>query len=1369
MKKKIVSSILSLVMLLSLLPGAAFAADTTDVVAAPLGVNHELNRDRAKGYADTYDITVTKTKSNYDVAFTATNLKSHKTSKDGAKGYWVGVGIKVPQSATVTTGWGTYSESTKGTPAPQPDGTVGNYSTYYFNVGPGNTNNSQNLKTGFVTVASGTGETATTTVYNLDFTGVKLATPSLELGFSSSGKVIDTNFFNRLAEIRPSSYQKPSDTWTQAGPNLDSEKDTISIIAPGLDMSKEYFIELKDNNAPTPNKCEVTATKEDTDGGLTPSNYDSAAYRATFTGIGAKIPALITPNATRTVTYTATLKEGTTERLHKDITIAQVTLDANGGTFGLANHKTQFADKNKDGVKINDTVPTGEDKLANVWAAQSGDTANKAVFFAQTDTKLSAQMTDNVIPVPAKAGAKFAGWKVTTVAGTAQTNAATQAADAITISDSCTITAQWEDVASPLTAGFEWYGADANTALEKEIKDKLGADKDINDSCDQTVWMLIQRTASQSAANPVSYWYNVTSEDGKTVYFEGATQIPAASRAMYLYMSFLDFRHNTDKVVPEGAMKVNIYKIEDSAYTTYVGDNTKKPTLTGITPTTVDIKTDGAKNPAAIQTLVLDSTHKVISVTMNHALRGRYVAEVTENGTPIKAVTVGTDGTVGNGTTFTTFDITLDNALTPGTYKVSLHPRKGGNIDEANKLTPAVCSKDITINAETISEITIDDPGLSASVSGSVVTITGKTSKPTSPATRTIAVSYTTSEGRSVDTNVVLTATGDSASFAWETPLALFGGTKYTFNSNNVSFLAKNVEIKSEAAGDVKPVDEDAVSLKTGSTTTTAIVRNTAKETTTDFSKDNAVAEQLAAAAPTSTADVTAKLTAANATLAVGAPVKDTIEVVPYLDIEVTNYQEEQTGGTAAKPASITLEITPMIKLQAVKKDVTPDASPVAIPDSEREVANPETIGPVEISFKVPNDFVNGNPSQLFVKHKGYVYTATQYGGSSSTVYKFTNPHGFSTFEIVAQNPAVASTNSTDFLTLQGAIDAVEAGGTINLTNTYTSAGTLSGINKGFTINTSAASLTPDEVVALETALKAGAASGFTVSISHDGDKFIVAVSGSETPVNPPSTGGGGVSSNVTIDRPTNGKVSVTPTAPSKGATVTINLTPDTGYAVGTVTVTDKDGKAVELTKVNDNQYTFTMPDGKVTVKATFTKVDAPATGFTDVAADAYYADAVKWAVDKGITNGLTATTFGPNNSCTRGQMVTFLWRAAGSPAATGTNSFSDVASGEYYYNAVLWAVEKGITNGTSATTFSPNATVNRGQTVTFLYRYAESPAATGDTSFTDVTADAFYADAVKWAVAEEITNGTSSTTFSPASNCTRGQIVTFMYRQMAE
>lgn len=170
---------------------------------------------------------------------------------------------------------------------------------------------------------------------------------------------------------------------------------------------------------------------------------------------------------------------------------------------------------------------------------------------------------------------------------------------------------------------------------------------------------------------------------------------------------------------------------------------------------------------------------------------------------------------------------------------------------------------------------------------------------------------------------------------------------------------------------------------------------------------------------------------------------------------------------------------------------------------------------------------------------------------------------------------------------------------------------------------------------------------------------------------------------------------------------------------------------------------------------------------FTDVAAGEYYADAVAWAVEKGITAGLTATTFGPNASCTRAQMVTFLWRAAGSPAAGSSNPFADVDSGAYYYDAVLWAVEKGITSGTSAGSFSPDAAVNRAQTVTFLYRYAGSPTVDGAGSFSDVADGEYYAPAVQWAVDKGVTTGTSETTFSPANDCTRGQIVTFLYRYM--
>ena len=168
---------------------------------------------------------------------------------------------------------------------------------------------------------------------------------------------------------------------------------------------------------------------------------------------------------------------------------------------------------------------------------------------------------------------------------------------------------------------------------------------------------------------------------------------------------------------------------------------------------------------------------------------------------------------------------------------------------------------------------------------------------------------------------------------------------------------------------------------------------------------------------------------------------------------------------------------------------------------------------------------------------------------------------------------------------------------------------------------------------------------------------------------------------------------------------------------------------------------------------------------FTDVPVNEYYADAIAWAEEQGITTGTSATTFSPDVSCTRAQIVTLLWRAAGSPSANGNNPFTDVPQGSYYYDAVLWAVSQGITAGTSATTFSPDTACTRAQAVTFLYRAAGSPAANGSDPFTDVFSGAYYAGAVQWAVGRSITHGTSTTTFSPDAGCTRAQIVTFLYR----
>ena len=248
-----------------------------------------------------------------------------------------------------------------------------------------------------------------------------------------------------------------------------------------------------------------------------------------------------------------------------------------------------------------------------------------------------------------------------------------------------------------------------------------------------------------------------------------------------------------------------------------------------------------------------------------------------------------------------------------------------------------------------------------------------------------------------------------------------------------------------------------------------------------------------------------------------------------------------------------------------------------------------------------------------------------------------------------------------------------------------------------------------------------------------------------------------------TPSKPENGSVTVDPERARSGSRVTVTVTPDSGYKLGELVVTDRDGKKLELTDKGNGQYTFTMPSGKVEVAAEFVK-EVEVSPFADVATDAYYYDAVKWAVEKGVTNGVSETLFGPDQACTRAQIVTFLWRAAGSPEPKSGSSFADVAADAYYAKAVAWAVENGITKGTSETTFHPDETCTRAQGVTFLYR-ALGKLAAAQAGFTDVAADSYYADAVNWAAENGVTKGISETLFGPDGSCTRAQIVTFLYR----
>ena len=228
-----------------------------------------------------------------------------------------------------------------------------------------------------------------------------------------------------------------------------------------------------------------------------------------------------------------------------------------------------------------------------------------------------------------------------------------------------------------------------------------------------------------------------------------------------------------------------------------------------------------------------------------------------------------------------------------------------------------------------------------------------------------------------------------------------------------------------------------------------------------------------------------------------------------------------------------------------------------------------------------------------------------------------------------------------------------------------------------------------------------------------------------------------------------------------EGRDQTFTITPDKGYAVANVKI---DGKSIGAVK----SYTFENVSRTHTIEVIFMKANGnPQTGvFVDVATGSYYEDAVDWAVENGITQGTDDTHFSPDGICTRAQAVTFLWRAAGSPAPRSrTMPFTDVPVGSYYYDAVLWAVENGITKGTSETMFSPDATCSRAQIVAFLWRSEKSPAAGSRNPFADVKSTAYYADAVLWAVKEDITKGSTNTTFSPDADCTRAQIVTFLWR----
>ena len=480
--------------------------------------------------------------------------------------------------------------------------------------------------------------------------------------------------------------------------------------------------------------------------------------------------------------------------------------------------------------------------------------------------------------------------------------------------------------------------------------------------------------------------------------------------------------------------------------------------------------------------------------------------------------------------------------------------------------------------------------------------------------------------------------------------------------------------------------------------------------------------------------------------------------IAPRLDIKVNAYDATERVLTLDIKAVYDIKVTIATGSKLTEFNGS-NADKVDTVTVKTNAGTLDTTGQtVRFRLYLPTDFAKSG-EYIYVMHtkdsgEKYIY-CLKVCGSSTPYVIVDNKNGFSSF-VVSKTKEVAASITADsttiyYETLQDAVNAVKDGQTVKLEADNAETATVSRTVK-FTLNKNRHVFTGS--------IKPGS---YTTVTTTDTEPVEYTFTYSR-----PSSGSSSSDPTYAVSAPSkteNGSVTVSPKSASKGDTVTVTVKPDSGYVLETLTVTDKNGNELTLKDKGNGKYTFTMPAGKVEVKATFMEDNSMLNFFYDVPNDAYFYEAVKWAVKNGITDGVGDNLFAPGQPCTRAQIVTFLWRAAGSPAPKSTVSFADVPAGSYYAKAVAWAVENGITLGTGDGTFSPNATCTRAQSVTFLWRSEKSPAAGTANPFADVKSTAYYADAVLWAVKEDVTKGTTNTTFSPDADCTRAQIVTFLWR----
>ena len=464
------------------------------------------------------------------------------------------------------------------------------------------------------------------------------------------------------------------------------------------------------------------------------------------------------------------------------------------------------------------------------------------------------------------------------------------------------------------------------------------------------------------------------------------------------------------------------------------------------------------------------------------------------------------------------------------------------------------------------------------------------------------------------------------------------------------------------------------------------------------------------------------------------------------LKVEPTAYSAENK--------TLTLDITPQYRIVASTADKADDIQLSGSSKNAQVVQDYQKLtitAPTVVTMELPTGFANDG-DKLSIKHIKDNGTVEYYTGivtetSGTKTLTFTT-NGFSPFVI---SSAVASIDGVMYPTLAEAVANVDSGKTIKLETDCAEAVTVSRTVK-FTLDKNNHAFTGS--------IKAGS---YTTVTATDTEPVEYTFTYSR-----PSSGSSSYDPTYSVSTPSkteHGTVTVSPKSASKGDRVTVTVKPDSGYVLETLTVTDKNGNELTLKDKGNGKYTFTMPAGKVEVKATFMEDNSMLNFFYDVPNNAYFYEAVKWAVENGITTGVGDNLFAPEQPCTRAQIVTFLWRAAGSPEPKGAASgMTDVVSGSYYEKAVAWAIENGITTGTTTSTFSPDATCTRAQAVTFLARALKAKAASA-AEFSDVPTGSYFADAVAWAAANGVTEGIGGGLFGSDNDCTRGQIVTFLYR----